>query len=132
MSLKSVLLSSGLGQIVRYYQAAVVNTLFGFSLYSALIYLGTNRFVAQVIAHILGMCFNYFTYSRHVFHDSKGSKVKFVMSYAISGALNFGLLYLWSQVIDSAYVAGFLATITASLIMFFLLKHIVFRGKNLA
>jgi putative flippase GtrA len=132
LNLKSLLLVSSLGQFFRYYQAALVNTVFGFSLYAALVFFGTNRFAAQVISHIVGMCFNYFTYSRHVFRDNSGSKIRFVLSYAVSGGLNFCFLYLWSLAFRSAYIAGILATVTASLIMFFLLKYLVFVKKKLA
>ena len=73
------------------------------------------------------MCFNYFTYSRHVFRN-EGSKIRFALSYLLSGLLNFVLLYLISFAVRSPYYAGVLATFGASLIMYFVLKFGVFEN----
>ena len=51
----------------RYYQVGVVNTVFGYTVFAALIKLGVNIYVAQIISHIVGATFNYITYSRYVF-----------------------------------------------------------------
>ena len=110
----------------RYYQAGIVNTAFGYGLYAAFVALGLNMYVAQIVAHLIGMTFNYFTYSRHAFRDSDVSKGRFIASYAVNYL--FGLAALWgaSQFIVSPYLAGFVAVAVVSLINYFILRHWVF------
>lgn len=129
MELREKLFGASSWELLRFYQAAIVNTIFGLSLYALLVYLGLDRYVAQISSHIVGMCFNYLTYSRHVFRNN-GSKMGFVLSYLFSGVCNFGLLYLISTFVTSPYQAGIAATLLTSLITYFILKHSVFAGTH--
>ncbi len=113
-------------QIIRYYQAGVVNLAFGYGLYAGLVALGVSAYPAQAIAHVLGMGFNYFTYSRHVFRDSGPAKLRFVISYAVNYVLSVASLAALKQVIDNDYLAGLLAAVIVSVINFAALKYLVF------
>lgn len=110
----------------RYYQAGIVNTAFGYGLYALFVAVGLNMYVAQIIAHLLGMAFNYFTYSRHAFHDSEVSKGRFILSYAVNYLLGLAALWAASQLIASPYLAGFVAVVVVSLINYLVLRHWVF------
>lgn len=110
----------------RYYQAGIVNTAFGYGLYALFVALGFNMYVAQIVAHLLGMAFNYFTYSRHAFHDSTVSKSRFIASYAVNYLLGLGALWSASQFIPSPYLAGFVAVVIVSLLNYLILRHWVF------
>jgi len=125
MKIPAVLPKESLWTIFRFYQAALLNTIFGLSLYATLIYFGVNKYYAQVISHVIGMTFNYFTYSWHVFRVP-GAKFRFLLSYIFSGLLNFTLLYCISFFVASPYIAGVAATLCGSIIMFFVLKYCVF------
>lgn len=129
-SLLRRLTGSRLGQLIRFYQAAAINTLFGYGVFALLIWLGLNLYVAQIVAQVLGVSFNYFTYSRHVFRDRTASKGSFVLAYAGNYLVNLALLAAFSQVIASPYVAGFAATIAASVINYLALRSLVFRRKT--
>lgn len=113
----------------RYYQAGIVNTAFGYGLYALFVALGLNMYLAQIVAHLLGMAFNYLTYSRHAFHDSDVSKSRFVASYAVNYLLGLGALWAISQVVASPYLAGLIAVGIVSLINYFILKHWVFTAR---
>ena len=113
----------------RYYQAGIVNTTFGYGLFALFVALGLNMYVAQIMSHLLGMAFNYFTYSRHAFHDSDVSKSRFIASYAVNYLLGLGALWAVSQVVASPYLAGFIAVGIVSLINYFILKHWVFTAR---
>lgn len=115
-----------LGELLRFYQAAAVNTAFGYGLFALLVWLGVNLFAAQAIAHVLGVAFNYVTYSRHVFRDARGSKARFVAAYAVNYLVNLALLAGFAGVVRSPYVAGLLATVAASLMNYLALRHLVF------
>lgn len=118
--------STELKRVWRYYQAGIVNTLFGYSLYVLFVKLGFNMYLAQITAHVLGVAFNYFTYSRHAFRDSAASKPRFVISYALNYLLGLAALFAAAQVIASPYFAGLIAIVFVSLVNYFILKHFVF------
>lgn len=118
-----------LAEIWRYYQAGLINTAFGFSAYSLLVWLGLNLFLAQLVAHLAGMGFNYLTYSRHVFRGAEPARLRFILSYAGNYAVGLTILYLCSWVIASPYLAGFTSTVIVSAINYFALKYLVFRSK---
>jgi len=113
----------------RYYQAGIVNTAFGYGLFALFVALGLNMYVAQIASHLLGMAFNYFTYSRHAFHDSDVSKSRFIASYAVNYLLGLCALWAVSQAVASPYLAGFIAVAIVSLINYFILKHWVFTAR---
>lgn len=114
----------------RYYQAGVVNTLIGFGLYAGFVRLGLNLYVAQILAHILGMAFNYVSYSRHVFTGAAPAKARFVAAYGFNYLVSLGALLLVNQVVASPYVAGVLSIVIASLVNFVVLRNLVFRERS--
>jgi putative flippase GtrA len=114
-------------QLWRYYQAGIVNTIFGYSLFALFVWLGFNIYLAQITSHVLGMVFNYFTYSRHAFAGHTTTKTRFILSYAGNYLLGLAMLTAISHFIRSPYVAGFMSTVIVSLINFFVLKRLVFR-----
>lgn len=119
-----------LSRLWRFYQAAIVNTAFGYGLFALLLSVGFNMYLAQVVAHLLGMAFNFFTYSRHAFHDSEASKLRFVLSYAVNYGLGLALLWAASHVIPSPYVAGLIALVVVSLLNYLILRHFVFVARR--
>jgi len=119
-----------LRELVRFYQAAIINTVFGFSVYTVLVWFGLNIYAAQAISHVMGMTFNYFVYSRHVFRGTEPAKARFAMTYAIYYFVNLAALALFSYAIRSPYLAGAAATLTVSLLNYFALKHLVFRSRE--
>lgn len=110
----------------RYYQAGIVNTAFGYGLYAAFVAIGLDKYVAQIFGHLLGMAFNYVTYSRHAFHDATVSKGRFIASYGLNYLLGLAALWGASQYIASPYLAGFIAVVVVSAINYLILRHWVF------
>lgn len=116
-------------ELWRYYQMGLLNTAFGLGAYALLVWLGLNMFVAQLLAHVMGMAFNYISYSRHVFRDARPAKLRFILSYGANYLLGLGALAALSRVIASPYGAGFLAAGIVSVVNYFALKHLVFRSR---
>lgn len=114
--------------LFRYYQAGIVNILFGYVLFACLIRVGLLVYVAQAIGQIIGMAFNYFTYSRYAFAGQTSSKLNFVLSYACNYGMSVAALWCALNLVPSPYAAGLLATIAVSVINFFVLKRLVFRA----
>lgn len=114
-------------ELVRFYQAAALNTAFGIGGYLLLVALGMNMYLAQATAHVMGMAFNYFTYSRHVFRGSSPAKLRFVLSYGGHYLLGLGALAGIAQFIANPYVAGIGAAVAVSVVNYFMLRHLVFQ-----
>lgn len=114
----------------RYYQAGIVNTIFGYGLFALFVWLGLNIFLAQITSHVLGMLFNYFTYSRHAFAGHTTTKTHFALSYAGNYLLGLAVLWVLSRFIHSPYAAGFLTIVIVSLANFFVLRRLVFRPRQ--
>lgn len=117
-------------ELWRFYQAGIINTVFGLAVYSLFVWLGLNIFVAQFLAQVIGVAFNYFTYSGHVFRSAEPAKLKFMLSYVVSYFLALGTLALVSLVIRSPYGAGAATALIMSLINYLVLKHLVFRSRT--
>ena len=121
--------SLNLRQLWRYYQVGIVNTAFGYGMYALFVAAGLNMYVAQILAHLLGVAFNYISYSRHVFRDASASKPRFIASYALNYLLGLAALAAVSRVVASPYLAGFLAVLFVSVVNYFVLRHAVFTHK---
>lgn len=115
-----------LGQVVRYYQTGLVNTVFGFAAYALFVRLGLDLFVAQILAHMLGVGFNYLSYSHYVFKDARPAKLRFLLSYGANYLVSLATLALLSRVIASPYLAGLVTVFLVALLNFFVLKKLVF------
>lgn len=117
-------------QVWRYYQAGVVNALFGYGLYSLLIALHFNMYFSQAASHLAGMAFNYYTYSRYTFKSQQSSKSAFILSYAANYLI--GLFFIWTASLFNAspYVAGLISIVLTSAVNYFLLRLIVFRHSR--
>jgi putative flippase GtrA len=117
-------------ELWRYYQAGVVNTAFGFGAYALLVWLGANMFVAQLLAHCMGVAFNYHSYSRHVFRGAPAAKLRFVLSYGLNYLMGLGALAAAAHVTGSPYLAGLAAVMFVSIINYFVLKQFVFQSAR--
>lgn len=116
-------------RMVRYYLTGAVNTAFGYGAFAAFIASGVNIYIAQIVAHFLGMTFNFLTFSRLTFADRQGSKLRFLGSYIVNYLLSFASLFVLSQVIASPYLAGFVTILLISAINYLLLDRLVFHRQ---
>lgn len=114
----------------RYYQAGVANTLFGYGLFALFVRTGMNIYVAQITSHVLGVMFNYVSYSRYAFAQHAVSKWRFVLSYALNYLLGLVALIVAMPVVHSPYVAGLAGTIFVSMVNYLILKNLVFHDSG--
>ncbi len=116
-------------QLLRYYQAGIINTLFGYACFALLIWLSVDMLLSQLISHIVGTIFNYLTYSGYAFRD-EGSLLRFMASYVVNYLLSLGAMLGLATVITSPYMVGGLSIILVSAINFLILKKFVFGRKR--
>ena len=110
----------------RYYQAGILNAAFGYATYALLIKVGVWIYLAQFIAHIFGVIFNYFTYSGHAFSDFEASKLRFIVAYVFNYFVGVIGLFVAVRLSDSPYIAGIVSILGASVVNYFVLKRLVF------
>jgi len=114
----------------RFYSVSVLNTVFGYGVYALLVASGINLYIAQILSQLIGMTFNYFTYSRHVFRQHEATILRYVGAYISNYLMNLALLALFHQLFSSPYISGLLAVVAASLINLVVLKRLVFRQRQ--
>ncbi|WP_059119621.1 GtrA family protein [Vibrio sp. MEBiC08052] len=81
-------------EFIKYLFIGLVNTIFGYSVYSIFIYIGLDYSIALMMATVIGVIFNYNTY-RQILFNKKSKKtifIKFLSSYIIVYFVNLILL----------------------------------------
>lgn len=83
-------------RIVRFLATGVLNTAFGYGLYALFVALGMPYLPALVLATILGVIFNFFSFGKLAFRAALGGGTfaRFLAGYAAALALNAALLWL--------------------------------------
>ena len=93
--------------MIRFLVVGGINTVFGYSLYALLIFIGLHYSIAVLLAQICGIAFNFNTTGRIVFHNKKsGLFFHFAGVYIVTFAVNVLALRLFSQVGFNMYAAG--------------------------
>jgi putative flippase GtrA len=116
-------------ELWRYYKIGVVNTIFGYGVYSGLVFIGFNIYAAQFSSTFIGLFFNYYMFKFHVFHGKKPHLIPYVLVYAGNYLVGVGCLTLSHHFLRSPYVAGLCALLMLSILRFFVLKKYVFRQR---
>ena len=83
-------------RLARFLATGVLNTAFGYGLYALFVALGMPYLPALVVATILGVIFNFFTFGRLAFRAALGAGtfVRFVLGYGAALAVNAALLWV--------------------------------------
>ena len=115
-------------QFFRFLFTGFLNTIFGYSVFSFLIFFSLNYQLAIVIATILGILFNYQSLKRLVFNKSKNNRLQsfFFTSVAICLLNIYGTGYFLGYGFN-VYISFIIIFIPSTLINFFLMKFFVFR-----
>jgi putative flippase GtrA len=115
-------------QIINFIIVGIFNTLFGYAVYAAFIFLGFNYIASVFLATILGILFNFKTIGKFVFKSHDNTLiVKFIFVYAIVFIVNIVLIKTLKDFGLNDYISGLFAIIPASITSFILNKYFVFR-----
>ncbi|QDD01767.1 GtrA family protein [Candidatus Methylopumilus planktonicus] len=115
---------------IRFIFVGGVNTLFGFGLYSFLIFLNFHFSLAAILSTILGILFNFKTIGVYVFFNNDKSLIfKFFLVYLIIYIMNISFISVVSKMGLSYYVAGALSTVPLAFLSYILNKNYVFNKK---
>ena len=115
---------------IRFLMVGIVNTLFGYSLFVVLIYVGLHYTIAVFLGTVLGVLFNFKTTGKLVFKSQDNRLLwKFFGVYTVVYVLNILGLYCLDKISIDAYRAGAILILPMALVSFWLNKRFVFRGK---
>ena len=117
-------------QFIRFLAVGVLNTVFGYSVFAALVLAGVGPMLALVLAYIVGVPFNYFTTARFVFAHaprSRRSFLRFVGAYLVIYAFNAVLYRGVEMAVAAPLLAQALCIPAVAVFSFLLFRLHVFR-----
>lgn len=115
-------------RFLRFLAVGLLNTAFGYAVYSLLLWGGLPPQIALVIAFAIGVMWNYFTTARLVFRVSGFQRLwAYVAAYLGVYATNALLLHMALRVGTNAFLAQAILTPIIAVLSFLLLS-MVFRG----
>jgi putative flippase GtrA len=119
-------------EVIRFGVAGVVNTAFGFGVYSGLVLLGVPVFLSLLVATVAGVFFNFLTFGAYAFRQLDARRLpRFLAAYAVIYLFNLALL----EGLRAASGLGPIAAQLACLIVvaptaYLILKSQVFRQDS--
>jgi putative flippase GtrA len=126
MALNLKLLNNNL--LARFIIAGIVNTLFGWTIFSILILLDIAIPISLFFGMSLGILFNYITIGGYAFKKfSKKIFFKFILSNLFIYLLNLLLLSLIDRIIINVIFAQLFLAPFLALLSFIIMKKIVFK-----
>jgi len=112
---------------IKFILVGMVNTVFGYSVYSMLIYINFHYSLASFLATVAGVLFNFKTISSIVFKTHNNSLIKkFIAVYAFTFLINLCGLKIFSLYGVNMYFAGFMLLIICTTISFILNDKFVY------
>lgn len=118
---------------IRFLLVGIINTIFGYLIFSLFIYLGFHFSIAIIFSTLAGILFNFKTIGIIVFKSRENRLIfKFFLVYLIIYVINLiGLkalgFYSPNRYMDQAILAPFLAVVS-----YLLNKKFVFNKKNIS
>lgn len=136
MMIKDILYRYFEPQFVRFVLVAILNTAFGWCVYAALLWF-INLFhipnpyvLASLFGYIIGILFNFTTYSRLVFKDKNKKLIfRFIMVYVICWLCNSFGIWLLEKCHINNYLAGAITAIPVGFLGYVLNSIFVFKKK---
>jgi putative flippase GtrA len=118
-------------EFIRFIFTGFLNTVFGYGVYSLTYWIFNNKTIALILCYVIGVLFNFKSYSLIVFKSRDNSKIiLFVLVYIFIYGLNYLSLRLFSDLIGfNAYISQLFALMYIPLILYLMMKQLVFK-KN--
>lgn len=114
-------------RFLRFLAVGVLNTIFGYCAFAALLFVGVHYSLAALLSTVAGVIFNFFTTGRLVFDSREGSRIwRFVGVYGVIYLLNVVCLRLFKAAGVDLYLAGALLVPPMAVLAFVLNRAFVF------
>lgn len=116
-------------QFIRFLFVGVINTIFGYSVYSILLLFGLHFTLASFLSTIAGILFNFKSIGKFVFRNTNNSLIiKFFMVYVIAYLVNISLISLVNLFTANDYFSGAVCILPTSILSYFLNKKFVYKN----
>lgn len=123
-------------QFVRFVLVAILNTAFGYFIYAFLLWIFnliniSNPYIyASFFGYVIGIFFNFKTYSALVFKTKNNSLIfKFILVYVVCWLTNILCIGLLEKVHINNYLAGAIVAIPVGFLGYVLNSFFVFKKK---
>ncbi|QHI97916.1 GtrA family protein [Xylophilus rhododendri] len=114
-------------EFVRFLFVGVLNSAFGYGCFAALLFLGLHYALAQLLATVCGVLFNFMTTGRLVFGSASPRLLgRFVLVYGVVYGCNVAGLAMLLHFGIGAYAAGALMLVPMAVLSYLLSKFFVF------
>lgn len=114
-------------EFIAFLLVGVINTIFGYSIFAACIYLGIAYTLATLISTVLGIGFNFITVGNFVFSNTNKKLIlQFVCVYGLQYLIGIGIIGSINHFINNLYLAGAINTLLMPPLTFYLNKRFVF------
>lgn len=111
----------------RFLVMGALNTLFGYSVFALLIYLGLNYVLACLISTIAGILFNFQTLSKIVFRQPDNRLLlRFICVYIFIYFFGITFIKIGTHFLQNLYIIGGGATFFATIMGFLMNRYWVF------
>lgn len=119
-------------KFVRFIFVGGLNSLFGYSVYCLMIWIGLSYIWATLISQIMGILFNFKTTGTLVFeNDNSRLIIKFLLSYILIYFVNIATNKALQELLDcDTYLSGVGAAVISAVFSFFILKKYVFKEND--
>lgn len=108
----------------------ILNTVFGYSIFVLLIFLGLHYTLAAFLATCIGVLFNFKTTGKIVFKNSNSRLIfRFVLVYVVQYCVSISLIKICLLFGLNTYVAGAVSTFFCAILSYLLSKNFVFERK---
>lgn len=118
-------------KIIKFLGIGAVNTVFGYSVYAALLFIKVPYLIALFVATIAGVVFNYFSFGRMIFNSRGGwpDFGKFVIAYVLIYTINAVLLsILKAHFLLNPYVGQVICVPISVLLSWLLMNYWVYKN----
>lgn len=115
-------------RIIRFFLSGVVNSIFGFAVYSFFIFIGLDPSISVSLSMIIGVFFNYQTIKTFVFSDAHGSRLMpFLASYLVVLLISILCLKILDHYEFNRYLAGLIVSLPMAGLSYILQRKFVFK-----
>jgi putative flippase GtrA len=105
-----------------------VNTVFGYSVFAFLLFLGFHYSLSVLIATVLGVLFNFQTYGKLVFRSHSNHLIgRFILVYVLIYFINVLLIALLDFFKIDLYIAGAIVLFPTAYLGYLLNKRLVWK-----
>jgi putative flippase GtrA len=117
-------------RFMRFLVTGVVNTLFGFAVYSVAIISGITVWLSLLAGTVAGTVFNFFTTGGYVFRDISFNRFyRFIICYVLLYAFNLILIEGLSLWLTNKILTQFILTFPIAILSYLLMANFVFLKK---